>query len=320
MPEWFHEAGIGETRLVRIVAGRIVEARILLEGATAAGSIIAARLVSIGQGGRNAVARTEDGVEILLPVRPAGVAEGARIAVELRREAIPGIEPWKRALGRLSERPVTAPVLPGQTLPFPPPPGDDRLEAAGWSDLLDEARSGTVSFLGGALRLSPTPAMTLIDVDGTLPIDALAVAGAAAAGAAILRLGIGGSIGIDLPTVRGKDARAAAATTLDLALGDDQFERTAVNGFGFLQVVRPRRFASLLELAADRPRFEARALLRRAAMQGHGPCRLAIPPAVDAVLEAQSHWLSALAAQRGGATSLRVDRHLAMAAGHAEPA
>ena len=34
------------------------------------------------------------------------------------------------------------------------------------------------------------------------------------------------------------------------------FERTAVNGFGFLQIVRPRRHASLFELAADRAAFE----------------------------------------------------------------
>ncbi len=305
--------------MVRIVAGRFAEARILLEGATPAGSVVEARLVNIGQGGRNAIARTDDGVEILLPVRPAGIAEGARINVELRREAIPGIEPWKRPLGRLAEGAIAELALPGQLLPFPPAPGEDPLEAAGWSDLIEEARTGTVTFPGGALRLSLTPAMTLIDVDGTLPIDALAVAGAAAAGAAILRLGIGGSIGIDLPTVRGKEARAAAATALDEAMGDDQFERTAVNGFGFLQVVRPRRHASLPELAADRPRFEARALLRRVAIGGHGPCRLAVAPAVAAAIEARPHWLTALAVQRGGATGLRVDPRLAMSAGHAEP-
>jgi hypothetical protein len=45
------------------------------------------------------------------------------------------------------------------------------------------------------------------------------------------------------------------------------FERTAMNGFGFLQIVRPRRHSSLLELASDRPAFEARALLRRASRE-----------------------------------------------------
>jgi ribonuclease G len=319
LPDWLREAGIGETRCVRVADGRIVDSRILLDGALAAGTIVAARLASIGHGGRNAVARTPDGTDILLPVRPAGVAEGARIAVELRREAIPGIEPWKRPLGRATADLPHAASLDGDCLPFPLMPGGDRLEAAGWSDLLEQARSGTIDFPGGALRLSVTPAMTLIDVDGTLPIDALAIAGARASGEAIRRLGIGGSIGIDLPTVRGKDARTAAAAALDAAMGDAAFERTAVNGFGFLQLVRPRRFASLLELAADRPRFEARALLRTAALAGHGPCRLAAAPSVIAVLDAAPLWLDALAAQRGGAVHLRADPLLAMSGGHAEP-
>jgi hypothetical protein len=314
------EAGIGETRQIRILAGRIVEARIVLDGALVAGNVVQARLSSVGQDGRNAIALTEAGAEILLPARPAKVVEGAVIAIEITREAIPGTEPWKRPLGRPGPLKASSGALGGEALPFPPPAGKDALEHAGWSDLLDEARSGTVSFPGGTLRLSPTPAMTLIDVDGTLAPETLAVAGAAAAGSAIRRLGIGGSIGIDLPTVRGKDARNAAAAALDRTMGNDRFERTGVNGFGFLQIIRPRRHASLLELASDQPAFEARALLRRAAVAGHGACCLAVHPTVAAVLEAQPAWLAVLSRQRGGAITLRADPHLAMAAGHAERA
>ncbi|MEX7252847.1 hypothetical protein AB2D16_32835, partial [Pseudomonas aeruginosa] len=76
----------------------------------------------------------------------------------------------------------------------------DALEAAGWSELLDEAASGEIVFPLGALRLSPTPAMTLFDVDGAPPLDTLAVAAAHAVARAIRRHGIGGSIGIDFPT------------------------------------------------------------------------------------------------------------------------
>ncbi|WP_443027546.1 hypothetical protein [Sphingomonas sp. LR55] len=54
----------------------------------------------------------------------------------------------------------------------------DALEAAGWSELLDEAVSGEIVFPLGALRLSPTPAMTLFDVDGAPPLDTLAIAAA----------------------------------------------------------------------------------------------------------------------------------------------
>ena len=97
--------------------------------------------------------------------------------------------------------------------------------------------------------MSLTPAMTLFDVDGGLPPAALAEAGAAAAARAILRFGIAGSIGIDLPTLP-RDERQAAAAAVDAIL-PQPFERTAVNGFGFLQIVR-RRTRALAPRAAPR--------------------------------------------------------------------
>src|SRR6185436_2702885 len=97
-----------------------------------------------------------------------------------------------------------------------------------------------------------------------LPSAALAAAGAEAAGRTIRRLGLGGSIGIDLPTLAAKDGRRAAAAALDRVL-PQPFERTAVNGFGFLQVVRRRERASLPELIQSDPAgAAARALLRHA--------------------------------------------------------
>lgn len=318
MPEWLIERGIGETRAVLIDDGRIAEARVVLEGSPPAGSVLECRLRSIGAGNRNAVAATPDGLEILLPNRPHGVSEGALLTVEITREAIPGAESWKRPLGRATDAAPGSPELEGRSLPFPAPAGD-ALEQAGWSDLLEEARSGIVRFAGGELRLFATPAMILIDVDGTLPPAELAVAGVKAAGSAIRRLGFGGSIGIDLPTVQGKEPRQRAASALDDALAGTAFERTAVNGFGFLQLIRPRRHASLLELAQDRAAFEARALLRHAAVGQHGTCTLAAHPAVTAVLEKRPDWLATLAQQRGGPVALRADPALSMWGGHAEP-
>jgi ribonuclease G len=317
LPEWLIERGIGETRAALVDNGEIVEARIQLEGVTPAGSVIAARLTNVGTQGRNAVATDEHGGEHLLPRGAHGVTEGAKLTIEVTREAIPGAEPWKRPLARLTDETehVAAP-LDGELLPFPAPV--DRLAEAGWNELIDEARSGLVSFAGGELRVSPTPAMTLIDVDGYLPAGELAVVGAAEAARTIRRLDIGGSIGIDLPTVGSKSARQNAAAVIDANLSGP-FERTGVNGFGFVQVVRPRRRASILELAQDRG-FEARALLRRVALEPPGPKRLAAHPGVILVLEERADWIDTLARQVGGAIELRADASLPMSGGHAEKA
>jgi ribonuclease G len=314
LPEWWIERGIGETRAALVDAGEIIEARIALDGIRPAGSVIAARLVAAGL--RNAVADDESGAEYLLPRGAAGVTEGAALNIEVKREAIPGTEPWKRPLARVTqEEPRVAAGLVGRELPFPSP--TDELAKVGWIDLIEQARTGTLAFPNGELRISATPAMTLIDVDGSIEPDELAIRGAGEAAKAVRRLDIGGSIGIDLPTAGSKAARQAAAAAIDAAL-PQPFERTAVNGFGFVQIVRPRRRASLVELAQDRAPFEARALLRRAAFEPAGPKRLVVHPAIAAFLEGRGDWLDSLARQIGGAVSLRAEPALPISAGYAE--
>ena len=76
MPEWLIERGIGETRAALVDAGEIIEARIQLEGSVPAGSVIAARVLSTGTSGRNAVAIAEGGVEYLLPNGAPGATQG----------------------------------------------------------------------------------------------------------------------------------------------------------------------------------------------------------------------------------------------------
>lgn len=292
--------------MVLVERGRIVEARVMLDGQVPAGAVLAATLKSVG---RNAVAGA-DGSEYLLPKGAPGVTQGAPLTIEVTREAI-GTEGWKRPLARMVDGdPCPAPTTKGRILALPTP--RDELDEAGWSDLIEEARSGIVPFPGGELRIAVTPAMTLIDVDGAMPPAELAIAGARASAEAIRRHGIGGSIGIDLPTT-GKAARQAAADAVDAIL-PQPFERTAVNGFGFLQIVRPRRHASLFELALDRPSFEARALLRRAARETGRIELVAHPSVIAAILPA---WVEALARQIGGTVSLRADPSLGIAGGHA---
>lgn len=300
MPEWIVEAGIGETRAALVDAGEIVEARIRRDGVTPSGTILEARLVAIAP----RVVVEAAGEQFLLPHGVSGISEGRSLSVEVTREALGGSEPWKRGLARRTDQ-----------SPRPAPPLADGRPGTidGWDDLLDEARSGLVRFDGGELRIEPTAAMTMIDVDGWLVPDKLAQIAAWASARAIARLDLGGSTGIDFPGLRGKPERVAVDAILDDYL-PKPFERTAMNGFGFVQIVRPRARASLIELARDRAPFEARALLRRADSSIGATTLTAHPAVVAAILPA---WIAALERQIGGHVTLRAEASLAMSAGHA---
>ena len=324
MAEWLVEAGIGETRAVLIEGDRIVEARIVPDGELTAGTVIAARLVArMPERGQGIV--EWDGGEALVAPLPHGVTQGAMTLVEIVRPAIPEPGKPKRARAKPAAVGTVAQVavleLPLHRLIRPTDP--DSLEASGWSELLEEAATGAVSFVGGALSLHLTPAMTLIDVDGILAASMLTVSGARAAAEAIRRLDIAGSIGIDLPGGGGaggdKAARHAAAEAIDAAL-PQPFERTAVNGFGFVQIVRPRRRRSLPEIHAMEPAlFHARALLRRAERSsGAGERTLTAHPSVIAEIAARPAWTEELARRLGTAIALQGDPALAISAGHAQ--
>ena len=318
MAEWLYEAGIGENRAAHIDDGEIVEALIELPGALRLGSVVEGRLSAILVPGRRGVVTAGAG-EIIVEPLPAALTEGRAVRVEIVREGIPEAGRPKLPRGRITEEPTRqAPTLAERLVVEPTVShGPDPLEAAGWSELLEEAATGEIAFSGGALRMSLTPAMTLFDVDGSLPPAELAVAGAAAAARAIRRFGIGGSIGIDLPTLASKAERQAVAAAVDAIL-PQPFERTAMNGFGFLQIVRRRERPSLPELLqADPVGAAARALLRRAEWAtGAGERLLTAAPAVIARIEANPEWLQALAHRIGTPVALRAEPELAISAGH----
>jgi hypothetical protein len=320
LPEWLVEDGIGETRAILLEEGAIVEALIELPEAVPVGSVLEGRLTHILVNGRRGLVTLANGDEAILEGLPVHLTQGQALRVEISREPIPEAGRPKRALCRFTDaEPRNGQRLADQLKDAARhrAPGTDRFEAAGWSELLEEATGGEIAFPGGALRMSVTPAMTLFDVDGTLPPPALAVAGARAAGRAIRRFGIGGSIGIDLPTLSSKAERQAAAAALDAAL-PQPFERTAVNGFGFLQVVRRRTRVSLPELLQSDPAgAAARALLRRAEWAGGvGERTVHAAPAVIARLEARPDWLAELARRIGAPVALRAEPGLAISAGH----
>lgn len=322
LAEWLLEDGIGETRAALVEDRLILEAAIEQPGGVRAGAVLAARLTEIVAAGRVGLVAFDGGEAMIQPL-PRALPQGAAITIEITREAIGHKRPLCRAAeGRTSRdgadlaARVAATGVRVRRLAAHEP---DALEAAGWSELLEAAASGVVAFDGGALLISLTPAMTLLDVDGTLAPEALGIAGAAAAGRAIRCFGIAGSIGIDLPTVGNRASRLAAAAALDETL-PQPFERTAVNGFGFLQIIRPQQRASLPQLIAGDPvGAAARVLLRRAERSGGAGLRtLTAHPGVIARLEAEPGWTCELARRIGAPVALRAAPGLSISAGHVD--
>jgi ribonuclease G len=308
LSEWLYEAGIGEARAALVEDGRIVQAAIELTDTLTVGTVAEGRLIELlpGRQGRVTLAR---GGDVLLAPVPKGMTQGSALTVVVTREAIP--ERGRSKLPKAQVAPEGTTPAPGpdlrariaatgipvrELLPHQP----DDLEAAGWSELLDEAVTGEIGFGAGVLRMTPTPAMTLFDVDGSPPHEPLSIAAARAVAEAILRHGIGGSIGIDFPTLEGKGPRQAVAEALDATL-PLPFERTAVNGFGFLQIVRPRPRASIPErLGIDPAGARARALLRQWEREPPGAAPIyRVSASVHDRLMANPDWREALSRRTG---------------------
>jgi len=306
LAEWLYEEGIGENRAILVEDEDILAAAIELPGEVRCGSVLAGRLAQIAIRGRRGIVATDRG-EVLVEPLPAALAEGQAVRVEIVREPIAEPGKPKFAKGRITEAEEREGPSLAERIGAPPPLGPlgpDLFHEAGWSELIDEALGTPIDFPGGELRMSLSPAMTLFDVDGFLPPFELALEAATAAALAIRRLDIGGSIGIDLPTLASREERQRVAAALDAVL-PRPFERTAVNGFGFLQVVRRRERRSLPELIQwDEVGAAARDLLRTAE-RSVGGCELAAAPAVIARLRAEPDWLDTLARRIGGPVGLR---------------
>ena len=308
MAEWLYEAGIGEARAALVDGGAIVEARIEREGTLRPGTVMNAQVAeSIAPGQFRAM--TERG-DVLLAGQAKYIRQGATIAIRIVREAIP--EPGRAKLPRASLASTGEASQDGPDLlhrlaetGFPVrhchAHEPDHLEAAGWSEVMAEALGDDIVFPGGALRMTPTPAMTLFDVDGAGLLASLGIAAATAAAHAIVRHDIGGSVGIDFPSIQGRAERQAVDAAIDATL-PQPFARTALNGFGFMQIVRPRPRASLPEtLRADPAVTMTLSLLRRLEREPvDGPRRHRLTPMVAAVLSRHPDWREALDRRTGG--------------------
>lgn len=320
MAEWFVETGIGEERAIRLHDGAIAEARVRWPGALAFGLVEDAILVSRASGRTRGTARFASGEEALVDRLPRQASEGASIRLEVTRAAVAEKGRSKLARARPTDKPPgpaasLADELRGEghrVLPV------HRFAEGDWDDLVIEALAGEVSFGGGNLLLTPAPAMTLIDIDGALPSRTLALAAVPAIAATLLRHEIGGSIGIDFPTIESKAERREVDEALSAALAEWPHERTAMNGFGFVQLVARSRGPSLLQRAAlDPAGLAARLLLRQAeAVNGAGPILLTCHPLVAARIE--SDWLGQLTRRAGRPASIKSDPGLALAGSFAQ--
>ncbi|MEP7348648.1 MAG: ribonuclease [Sphingorhabdus sp.] len=322
MAEWFYEDGIGEERAILVENSQIVAALIERHGGVKPGLVAEAQLITRVVAGTRGIVKFADGGEALLSPLPKGLNEGASLMVEVTRAAIDEKSRFKQPVVKAApnKAPRDAPTLLdriGQPVTRCHAHAEDIFEAHGWGELLEEARTGMVAFAGGSLQIALTPAMTLIDVDGDLAPAALALIAATAAAQAIRRLDLQGNIGIDFPTLNDKADRNAAAAAFDAAMAG-LFERTAINGFGFMQILTRRVRQSIPELVQYRPILaEALALLRRAERDcGTGPMTLVAHPAVLAQIEAQSDWTALLAKRVGRAVSLHGDAQIAIGGGY----
>jgi Ribonuclease G/E len=130
-------------------------------------------------------------------------------------------------------------------------------------------------------------------------------------------LDIGGQIGVDFLGLKDRAQRQEIDRALESAcacLG--QHERTAINGFGFAQIVRPRTRPSIPEILCGitpgRLSLESRAiaLLREAGRSvGHGVRRLTAPPAIIDLIQQWPEEIKALRVSLGVAIELVPDAH-----------
>lgn len=321
MAEWLHESGIGEERAILVEHGEILAARIEWGDALRAGLVTDGHLIAKPAGARRGTARLEDGSDVLVDNLPRDACEGAKLRLRIVRAPIGEGRRVKRAQARPApgETLAAAPSLLDELRGGPDPVREvfahDRAFADhGWDELIEQAQTGEIGFSGGSLTISPTPAMTLIDVDGTLAPTELALAAVPAIVAALARLDLGGSLGIDFPSLPEKRDRQRVDAALASALVDWRGERTAMNGFGFVQLVTRLSRSSLVALLAREPAAAAaRILLRRAERVAEpGPLELTAHPVVRRAVRPE--WEAELVRRTGRTLIWREQPALALAA------
>ena len=318
---WLIEDGIGETRALCFAGGEVVRARLSWPGELRAGDTSMAQLVSKTSGARRGTAVIATGQDVLVDHLPDTLTQGASFALRVARAPIAERGRFKRAQGRYlcdaiaqdtsAQPPLDQPPFEGQRIAA--------FETGLWEEIWHAASGGSIAFAGGEIVCSTTPAMSVIDIDGDLPPRELALAAIPAIAKALNWFELGGNIGIDFPTIEAKADRRAVDEALAAALANWPHERTAMNGFGFVQIVARLEGPSLLHrFNTSRVGLCARYALRVAERAvGDGAVLLVrVHPALKAKLKPL--WLEELARRSGREVRIETDPALALEAPQAQ--
>jgi hypothetical protein len=236
----------GERRAALVDNGNIVEIHIQRDALWALGECGAGRIDRKTPSGAYVVA--DDNSELLLRSK-IGDPEGARIMFQVTREAI--AEPGRNKLPEIMLRDSTpAPFMDKDAL------WEARLASLGQSIInasiaegFDVAIAGQSQLGDVTISFQRTKAGLVFDIDGVG--DACAINMIAATEIArLLRLyQVGAMVLIDFVSMESKAQRTQIAEAFDAAsLADARpFERTAINGYGMMHVVRARPRPSVLD-------------------------------------------------------------------------
>lgn len=313
---WLVEDGIGEQRALLVDGDTVLAAKVTWPGDLPVGGIVSGRLVSKAAGAKRGTVQLDNGTEVLIDRIPGDVTEGSLVRLHITRAALAERGRFKRAQGRIV----------GKGDPMPPVEADAfkageivrRFPAGMWEEVWDAMASGDMAFAGGSLLFSVTPAMTVVDIDGTLPPRDLALAAVPALARALRVFDLGGSIAIDFPTIDSRADRKAVDNALESALADWPHERTAMNGFGLVHIVARLEGPSLLHRMTVSPvGAAARMALRKAEMvEGPGLTLLTVHPALKAKI--RPDWIAELERRTGRALRIEADPGLAIEAAQAQ--
>ena len=194
-------------------------------------------------------------------------------------------------------------------------------EAYGVDEAIEEALAERIELpSGGWISITPTPAMTVVDVNmggalkGRSAGDAKMIVNLEAAMAVAYHMrfqDIGGLVVVDFIDMASKGAARELMATIERALRDDPVpvQHTGLSHFGLVEFSRKRRGLSLRDrllvpqAPTQRPEAAAMALLRAAIKTGTqsqpGVLVLETPKPVQAWLEARPAFLQALASKTG---------------------